>query len=496
MPTATGPARASLPTPTQRAPAVVPSPGRRVIVPESALVPGSDAASRTLSPAATRPPAEEESGFAALLRSTRVRAGLTQKALADLSTISPRAIRDLESGRANARVQTVLLLADGLRLKGLVRELFIQAGLSGRRTEPGEAELGLRVPRPVNAILGRDTEIRVMIDVLESGRRRMVSLSGLPGVGKTRVAGEIAARLAAKRGWPVLWVGPSARSPEAGGASPLLRSLRRLLTAGAEDAARVVRLIGRHEALIVFDGAAAERVPAGVEDLLAYCPNVRVISTSRAPWQLTGVQSAVIAPLPVPAAEYCRAPAAELCTGLASVRLLVERLSEVKPGYALGSEDAAAAASLCRRLDGLPAALEAVAGFFRVLPLRRIARASAADLLGLAVPGRDPAGATTLGALLSSSIDTLGERRRAVLRELVRPRGAGSVGDLALALERPQHEIVDDLSVLIGRGLVHAPTGEATAELRVPNLLRALLGRTPEPPRTVPEPDPAAYAWH
>ena len=441
--------------------------------------------------------AEEESGFAELLRSIRVRSGLTQKALADLSTISPRTIRDLESGRAHARVQTVQLLADGLRLQGLIRELFIHAGLRGRR-RPAQPELGLAAPRPVNAILGRDTEIRVMIEVLESGRRRMVSLSGLPGVGKTRVATEIAARLASRRGWPVLWIGAAARTPDGHGASsPLLRSLRLLLESGAEEVAQVCRLIGRHEALIVFDGAADTQMPAGLAELLAYCPNLRVISTSRAPWQVTGVQSAVIAPLPVPDAAYCHAPAAELCSGLASMRLLVERLTEVRPGFTLDSADAAAAALLCRRLDGLPAALEAVAGFFRVFTLRQIARASSADLLGLAVPSRDPAApASTLGDLLASSLDVLDERRLAVLRELVRPNSGWSVGDLAVALGRGQHEIVEDLSVLISRGLVHAPTGESADQLRVPNLLRAVLGHTERRAAHAAAPSPAEFAWH
>jgi hypothetical protein len=99
--------------------------------------------------------------------------------------------------------------------------------------------------------------------------------------------------------------------------------------------------------------------------------------------------------------------------------------------------------------------------------------------------------ATTLGDLLSSSLDTVGERQLDVLRELVRPQGSRTVGDLALALHRPQHEIVEDLSVLIGRGLVHAPTGEAAAQLRVPNLLRAVLLR-PEPPPPARAPDTAA----
>jgi len=102
--------------------------------------------------------------FAEVLRTSRLRAGLTQKALADLSTISPRAIRDIEAGRANARVQTILLLADGMRLHGLMRELFIHAGLGGRPADALGGDAALSVPTPVSAILGRDTEVRAMME--------------------------------------------------------------------------------------------------------------------------------------------------------------------------------------------------------------------------------------------------------------------------------------------------------------------------------------------
>ena len=75
-----------------------------------------------------------------------------------------------------------------------------------------------------------------MVEVLESGRRRMISISGLPGVGKSRLAAEIATRLRAERGWPVLWFG--AKNPWVAGEpatpyEPLMRSLRLLMQSAA-----------------------------------------------------------------------------------------------------------------------------------------------------------------------------------------------------------------------------------------------------------------------
>ena len=138
-------------------------------------------------PAAIRPldivPIARETGdrpFPQLLRSRRVLAGLTQQALADLSTISPRTIRDLEAGRANARAQTLQLLADALQLTGLVREIFVQAGRGGRSADPFGAGIVPAAPRPVSALLGREQEVRALASVLESGRSRMLSISGFP----------------------------------------------------------------------------------------------------------------------------------------------------------------------------------------------------------------------------------------------------------------------------------------------------------------------------
>lgn len=411
--------------------------------------------------------------FAEILRFSRFRAGLTQKALADLSTISPRAIRDLEAGRANARTQTLLLLADGLKLNGLMRELFVQAGLGGRPVGTS-LEAALPVPTPVNAILGRDGEVCAMMDVLESGRRRMISLSGLPGVGKTRVAMELAARLGARRGWPVLWVGLASQGLNGRGKAvgPLIRSLRLLMESGAHDLSRIAKLVGQHEALLVLDGVADVNIPLGAEELLAYCPGLRVISTSRAPWHVSLVQPSVLPPLPVP---ECGATSAHVALNVPSVRLLVDRLAEVRPGFTLTPADAAAVAQLCRRLDGLPLALEAVAGLFQVFGLRQLAEAPAADLLQVSVPARSPRRPETLGSLIGSRLEGLSDGQRAILGQLARPEQGWTVQDLAGALDRPLREVVGDLSVLIGNGLVLAPHGEPATDLRIPNLLRALV---------------------
>lgn len=435
-------------------------------------------------PATAEPPdrraagseAEDES-FPELLRSLRERSGLTQRALADLSTISPRAIRDLESGRANARTRTIQLLADGLRLHGLMRELFIRAGINNRRATGSDTEFGPTVPTPVNALLGRHAEVRAMVEALESGRRRMISISGLPGVGKTRVATEIAVRLSARRGWPVVWIDPDARIGDGRGATlgPLTRMMRSLLGSGTPDLSPAWQLVGQHEVLLVLDGVADGAVPVGVEELLAYCPGLRVVSTSRTPWHVPGVQAAVLSPLPTPGPEWDAGASLDALAGVPSVRLLLDRLAEVRPDFVLGAAEADAAVAICRRLDGLPLALEMVAGRFSVLSLRQLVSVPVSALLDLVVPDRWGRARDTIGGLIGSSVERLDDEHRAMLWELAGLDGGWTAAAAAAAVGRPLDEVVDVLSVLIGYGLVRASYGEPATDLHVPNLVRALL---------------------
>ena len=159
-------------------------------------------------------------GFAGLLRQLRAEARLTQEQLAEAARLSPRSVSDLERGiNRTAQKNTALLLADALGLGGQARDLFVAAArgkapagdvLAARQGEPpaddrlsASPHMPYDAPRrgpPVSADLfvGRDGELAAVSRMLTGAGTRLVTLTGPPGIGKTRLAVACAAAYAAQ----------------------------------------------------------------------------------------------------------------------------------------------------------------------------------------------------------------------------------------------------------------------------------------------------------
>ncbi len=268
--------------------------------------------------------------FGELLRTHRVQAGLTQQQLADFAMVSVRAIRDLECGRTRTpRAETVRLLADGLRLDDSSRADLARAG--GRPA----AKAGVAPPTPAAPIVGREAETAALVALLVGGLveghrpadalflagdrpaahgSRLVTITGVSGVGKTRLALEAAGELHFRHGWSVLWH-PASFPP-------------------VDDDQDTVLVTGRRPD----------------PRLLATHPRLRVLVTALAP---TGLAGEHVFPL----------------TGLpddAAVRLLLSHVHRVRPAFRAEPANRAALTGLVQELDGLPSALEFAAGWFMV----------------------------------------------------------------------------------------------------------------------------------
>jgi predicted ATPase len=306
---------------------------------------------------------DERLFFGDLLRRHRLAARLTQEALAERSRLSTPAIGALERGvRQHPYRVTVGLLADALGLSPPQREEFALAargrGRPRERSSPAEGH-DRRFPAPLTPLIGREAELALAVDALRRPQVRLLTLTGSPGVGKTRLGLAVASALRADFPDGVVFVPlTSLTAPELLGAA-INRAIGARQATGHPPLDALVAHVGSRRLLLLLDNF-EHLVPAArlVSDLLASCPNLRVLATSRVRLRLRGEYQLHIPPLPVPDVGE-RAPAA--LAKLPSVALFVQRAEASSLGFELTSTNAAVVGEVCRRLDGLPLALELAA---------------------------------------------------------------------------------------------------------------------------------------
>ena len=377
--------------------------------------------------------------FGPLLRSHRVAAGLTQEALAEAAGLSARAVRALEAGERTApHRDTVRLLAGALPLSGDERAALEAGARRPARRWPTDTPTPTRAPGalpvPLTPLVGREREVAAIRARLGRGGVRLLTLIGTGGVGKTRLALHAAAGLGPTDGWPD--GGP--------GGAPYPDGVRLAALAALRDPALVPQVVaaavgvreepGRplvdtladalrpRRLLLVLDNC--EHVLPGaapaVAALLAACPRLAVLATSRGALRLTGEHEYPVLPLPLPAPpDPVRPPTPAALSRCEAVALFAQRAAAVRPDFALTGENAPAVAEVCRRLDGLPLAIELAAAQVKVLPPRALLARLSGRLAVLVGGPRDaPARQQTLRATLDWSHALLDGKERVLFRRL------------------------------------------------------------------------------
>jgi len=319
----------------------------------------------------------------------------------------------------------------------------------------GETPLAGALPVPATPLLGRDREAAAIKELVVGEAVRLVTLTGPGGVGKTRLMVEAARQLGSgftdgARFVDLAAVSAADRVAAAIAAGLGLNTSAGRLMADLESYLRARRLL---LALDNFEQV-IDAAPL-LADLLAVAPGLVVLVTSRTVLRLRGEHELPVPPLPVPPAGADPDPAALL--GYASAGLFAERAHAADPGFKLTAGNAAAVAEICRRLDGLPLAIELAAARVRLLPPQALASRLGERFSLLTGGARDlPERQRTMRNTLDWSFGLL----PAGQQELFARLGvfAGSFG-LPAAEAVGGEQVIDALGALVDCSLVRAQTG-------------------------------------
>ena len=376
----------------------------------------------------------------------------------DLIDLGSHRLRDLDRPE-----QVFQLAADGLP-----REFPPLRSLSTRRSN---------LPVPLTSFVGRRRELAEVDRLLE--RNRLVTLIGTGGTGKTRLMIEVAGRVAA-RFEDGVWLAELAPLADPGEIGPeIARALGVSELPGRPAVDVVADFAASKELLVVLDNAEhlIEGVARIAERLLASAPGLRILTTSREALAVPGEAVVQVPSLTCPlgvehGSRTDGAPGMDIAEASATeaVALFTERASAVLPSFTLTGANVGAVAEICRRLDGIPLAIELAAGRVAAMSPEEIA-GGLGDRFRLLTGGRRTAvpRQQTLHALIDWSWDLLTDDDRRLLRRLAVFSGGWTVQAAARVADEPgagsgdaTMDAIDGLTRLVDRSLVIVDRGATT----------------------------------
>ena len=377
---------------------------------------------------------------------------------------SPGAVMVSDSVQDQVKNQVAFEFVDlgRFRLKNVGRPFAIYAIATDGLAVPapdflqgkGERLAGLpaNLPDSPTPILGREADLAALEDLV--AQHRVVTITGPGGIGKTRSAIEVCRRLGSEFPDGVSFVA-LADVTDAADVVPALAEALNIKEAEERSLIDgVIGAIGDKKALLLLDNL--EQVIAAaptVADLVVACAEARLICTSRTPLHIGAEREYSLEPLTVPPADG--AFALEELDRYSAVALFTQRAQAVNPAFALTDDNAPAVAELCRRVDGLPLAVELAAARTRLLsPEALLARLGHA--LDMLTGGRRdlPERQQTLRATIDWSHSLLSEAEQRLFRRMAAFSAGATVDAVEAVCAEPGGDVLADLESLVDEALV------------------------------------------
>jgi predicted ATPase/DNA-binding XRE family transcriptional regulator len=400
--------------------------------------------------------AGERAVFGDLLRQYRNAAHLTQEDLAQRAGLSVDAISLLERGeRRRPYRYTMQSLADALGLSQPERIRFETAARMNAVQAEAHGNEPTDLPSQLTPFIGREREVEKVQHRLLHPDIRLLTLTGPGGVGKTRLGIEVVRQVRHQFADGVCFVALAPISDPALVPSAIAQALGVKQGAGQSVTEALEQYLRERQLLLLLDNF--ERLlEAGppIAQLLAACPRLKMVVTSRVVLRLQREHVCEVPPLTLPAAGHQASP--EQLGQYEGIRLFAERARASSSGFMITTENAPAVTELCRQLDGLPLAMELAAARVRLLPPDAMLARLGNRLALLTDGARDlPDRQRTLRATLDWNYDLLSVAERSLFARLAVFVGGWSLEAAeAVCNADDEAEVLHHMSALVDKSLV------------------------------------------